>query len=139
MKAYLAGGEERTSPTQSQYSPWGCLQCRCNLREWSGSSPAPGCPPCFQSRSESSAVVQEVPQEQATDGRSEESTEWHQCLRIASESCCFITATPISAARPAFSERRQRTDGLSEEPFQTSLSKQTQPTESKPSCASSSS
>lgn len=49
--------------------------------------PAPGCPPCFQSRNESSAVVQEVPQEQATDGCSKESTEWHQYLNNPAENC----------------------------------------------------
>lgn len=61
---------------------------------------------------------------------------WTAQLRIASESCCLVTQTPISAARPAFSEGKQR-DSLGEEPFQTSPCKQTQPTKPKPSWAGS--
>lgn len=72
---------------------------------------------------------------------------WTTPPRIASESCCFITETPISAARPAFSERRQREAAslhpgqplLGKKPVQTSPSKQTQPTKIKTSWASSSS
>lgn len=58
MKAYLAGGEERTSRRRSRDSPWGCL--RRSLSAWSRARASSRCPPSSQGRSESPAVAREV-------------------------------------------------------------------------------
>lgn len=79
--------------------------------------PAPGCPPCFQSRNESSAAVQEVPQEQATDGCSKESTEWHQGLNNPVESCIrkvLLHHLPLQQDQHFWKGGKE---SLSEEPF----------------------
>lgn len=104
---------------------------------------APGCPPCFQSRNESSAVVQEVPQKQATDGCSTERREWLQQLNNPTENCIRKLLlrhqdTHLCSKTSVFREEAER-GSLGEEPVQTSPSKQTEPTKITTSWASSSS
>lgn len=103
---------------------------------WAVPLPAPGCPPCFQSRNESSAVVQEVPQEQAADGCSKGGTKWHQCLNNPAENCIrkllLHHRDTYLCSKTSIFRKEPEKDSLGEEPFQTSPSKQTQPTKSKP-------
>lgn len=99
---------------QSQYSPWGC-----NLSELRGSSARPWLSTLPPNRNESSAVVQELLQEQ--DWYREESTEWHQC-----ENCIrklLIHPETHPAARAALRREAQR-NRLGEESLQTFPSKQ---------------
>ena len=98
------------SLVQSQYSPWGCLQCRCNL---SGSSASlPVVHPASKAEMNHLLRFRRCRRSKLQTGiarKAQSGTNvWTIQPRTVPESCCFITETPTSAARPAFSERRQR-------------------------------